>query len=57
MPNCNIAPRSFLENVKFDKDDGKEGVCSTFYPCIISKLIYFINIQSNFTYVIGICKF
>jgi hypothetical protein len=56
MPKSNIAPKTLLEIVKFDKDDGMEGVCSTFYHYIIGKLIYFINIQSNITYVIGICK-
>ncbi len=56
MPKCTITPRPVLENVKFDKDDGREGLCSTFYHYIIGKLIYFINIQLNLTYVIGICK-
>jgi hypothetical protein len=56
MPKCNIALIPLLKNVKFDKDDEKEGVCSTFYHYIMGKLIYFINIQPNFTFVIGICK-
>jgi hypothetical protein len=56
MPKCNFASRTLLETVKFDKDDGREGVCSTFYHYIIGKFIYFINIQPNFTHVIGICK-